>query len=139
MSASSWFASRCSRSPRPGDSLAAVLDRLDESHYTAIPVVNAENRLLGVIDLEEAHQAAHAGDLGPLLVAKDLMRSDVRPLTPGDTLDRALELFVENDLPALPIVADLQQQKVMGMIRRQEISSAYLRHVHGTPLASPTA
>ena len=81
----------------PGDSLAAVLDRLDESHYTALPVVDAENRLLGVIDLEEAHQAAHAGDLGPLLVAEDLMRSDVRPLTPDDTLDRALELFVEND------------------------------------------
>ncbi len=116
----------------PGDSLAAVLDRLDESHYTALPVVDAENRLLGVIDLEEAHQAAHAGDLGPLLVAEDLMRSDVRPLTPDDTLDRALELFVENDLPALPIVGDLQERKVMGMIRRQEISSAYLRHVHGT-------
>ena len=124
---------------RPGDSLAAVLDRLDESHYTALAVVDAENRLLGVIDLEEAHQAAHAGDLGPLLVAEDLMRSDVRPLTPDDTLDRALELFVENDLPALPIVADLQQRKVMGMIRRQEISSAYLRHVHGTSSASPTA
>ena len=116
----------------PGDSLAAVLDRLDESHYAALPVVDAERRLLGVIDLEEAHQAAQAGDLGPLLVAEDLMLSGVRPLTPDDTLDRALELFVENDLPALPIVADLRERKVMGMIRRQEISSAYLRHVHGT-------
>ena len=63
------------------------------------------------------------------------MRSDVRPLTPDDTLDRALELFVENDVLALPIVADLQQRKVIGMIRRQEIASAYLRHVHGTPSA----
>ena len=61
------------------------------------------------------------------------MRSNVRPLTPDDTLDRALDLFIENDLLALPIVADLQQRKVIGMIRRQEIASAYLRHVHGTP------
>ena len=119
----------------PGDSLAAVLDRLDGSLYTVLPVVDAENRLLGVIDLEEAHQAAHAGDLGPLLVAEDLMRSDVRPLTPDDTLDRALELFVENDVMALPIVADLLQRKVIGMIRRQEIPGAYLRHVHGTASA----
>ena len=109
----------------PGDSLAAVLDRLDESLYPVLPVVDAENRLLGVVDLEEAHQAAHAGDLGPLLVAEDLMRSDVRPLTPDDTLDRALELFVENDVLALPIVADLQQRAVIGMIRRQEIAGAY--------------
>ena len=52
------------------------------------------------------------------------MRSDIRPLTPDDTLDRALELFVENDVMALPIVADLLQRKVIGMIRRQEIASA---------------
>ena len=104
----------------PGDSLAAVLDRLDGSHYTVLSVVNLENRLLGVIDLEEAHQAAHAGDLGPLVVAEDLMRGDVRPLTPDDSFDRALELFVENDVMALPIVADLQQRQVIGMIRRQE-------------------
>jgi CIC family chloride channel protein len=120
-----------------GDSLAAVLDRLDGSLYTALPVVDLENRLLGVIDLEEAHQAARAGDLGPLVVAEDLMRSDVQPLTPDDTLDRALELFVENDVMALPIVSDLQQRQVLGMIRRQEIASAYLRHVHGTSSEQP--
>ena len=55
---------------QPGDSFAAVLDHLDESLHTVLPVVDPENRLLGVIDLEEAHQAAHAGDLGPLLVPK---------------------------------------------------------------------
>jgi len=123
----------------PGDSLATVLDRLDASLHTLLPVVDAENRLLGAIDLEEAHQAVHAGDLGPLLVAEDLMRSDVRPLTPNDTLDRALELFVENDVMALPIVADLQQRKVIGMIRRQEIASAYLRRVHGATTNEPVA
>ena len=120
------------QSVRPGDSLTVVLDRLDTSVYTVLPVVNAEDLLLGAIDLEEAHQASHAADLGPLLVAEDLMRGDVRPLTPDDTLDRALELFIENDLLALPIVADLEARKLLGMVRRQEIASAYLRYVHGT-------
>ena len=118
---------------RPSDSLSVILDRLDDSLYTVLPVVNEENQLLGVVDLEEAHQAAHARDLGPLVVAEDMMRSDIRPLTPDDTLDRALELFVENDVMALPIVADSQQRQLIGMIRRQEIASAYLRHMHGTP------
>jgi chloride channel protein, CIC family len=116
-----------------GDSLAAVLDRLDGSLYMVLPVVDAENRLLGVIDLEEAHQASYAGELAPLVVAQDLMRADIRPLTPDDDLDRALELFVENDVLALPIVGDLKQQQVIGMIRRQEIASAYLRQLHGGP------
>ena len=72
-----------------------------------------------------------------MVLAEDLMRSDVRPLTPDDTLDRALELFVENDLLALPVVDDLKTRKVVGMVRRFDISSAYLRHVHGP--AAPAA
>ena len=55
------------------------------------------------------------------------MRSDVQPLTPEDTLDRALELFVENDLLSLPVVGNLEERRVLGMVSRFEISSAYLR------------
>ena len=72
-----------------------------------------------------------APSLKPLVLAEDLMRSDVQPLTPDDTLDRALELFVENDLLTLPVVNNLEERQVVGMVRRFEISSAYLRHVHG--------
>jgi CBS domain-containing protein len=46
-------------------------------------------------------------------------------------LDRAQELFIENDLLALPVVNDLEQRKVIGIVRRFEIASAYLRHIHG--------
>lgn len=60
-----------------------------------------------------------------------LMRTDVTPLAPEDRLDRALELFIEHDLLSLPVVDDLRRRKVLGMIRRQEIGSAYVRHVHG--------
>ena len=83
---------------QPGDSLAAVLDRLDESLLHGASRRRRGEAFAGRGRLGGAHQAAHAGDLGPLLVAEDLMRSDVRPLTPDDTLDRALELFVENDV-----------------------------------------
>ena len=69
--------------------------------------------------------------LQSLVLAEDLMRSDVQPLTPDDTLDRALELFVENDLLTLPVVTNLKERQVLGMVSRFDISSAYLRHVHG--------
>jgi CBS domain-containing protein len=59
------------------------------------------------------------------------MRTDVRPLTPNDTLAHAQELFVENDLLALPVVQDRQQRAFVGMVRRHDIATAYLRRVHG--------
>ena len=92
----------------PIDSLQTVIERLGDAPYHVLPVVDGENRLLGVVDLEEVHFASQAPSLSPLIVAEDMMRSDVRPLTPDDTLDRAQELFVENDLLALPIVNDLK-------------------------------
>ena len=121
----------------PQDPLAIVIDRLGSVPFPVLPVVDGDSRLLGVVNLEEVHLASQEPTLQPLVLAADLMRSDVRPLTPEDTLDRALELFVENDLLALPVVNDLKQRTVVGIVRRFEIASAYLRHIHGP--ARPTA
>ena len=93
-------------------------------------MVDGENRLLGVVNLEEAHLASQLPSLTPLVLAEDLMRTGIRPLTPDDTLDRALELFVENDLLILPVVDDLRERRVIGMVRRFEIASAYVRRLH---------
>jgi CIC family chloride channel protein len=108
-----------------------VLRRLSEASCSVLPVVDGDHRLLGVVTLEEVHVATESPALKSLVVAEDLMRGDVQPLTPDDTLDRALELCVENDLLTLPVVADLKDRKVLGMVSRFDISSAYLRHVHG--------
>ena len=87
---------------------------------------------LGVVNVEEVYLASQTPSLSSLIVAADLMRSDVRPLTPEDTLDRAQELFVENDLLTLPIVNDLERRQVIGMVRRFDIASAYLQRLHGS-------
>ncbi len=115
----------------PHDSLAKVVERLSGAPQTVLPVVNSDNRLLGVVNLEEVYLASQAPSLQPLVLAEDLMRTEVQPLTPEDTLDRALELFVENDLLTLPVVTSLDERRVIGMVSRFDISSAYLRHVHG--------
>lgn len=118
---------------RPGDSLEVVLLRLDLTGYTVLPVVDEGRRLLGVVNLEEVHLAARSQHAQVMLLAADLMRDDVLPLQPDDGLDRALELFVQNNLLALPVVEDAQDRRVVGIVRRSEIASAYVRRVHGEP------
>jgi CIC family chloride channel protein len=115
----------------PQDSLGAVIDRLGTSPNAALAVVDEGQRLLGVITLDEVYLASKSPALQPLVLAADLMRGDVEPLTPDDTLDRALELFVENDLHTVPVVADLTGRRLLGMVSRFDISRAYLRLVHG--------
>jgi len=118
------------------DRLPDVLERLSGCPYQALPVTNTEGRLLGVVSLEEVHLASQSPHLRPLVVAADLMRDDVTPLRPEDSLDRALELFVESNLLELPVVDGFPSQQVIGIVRRSDVSSTYLRHVHGAPVAS---
>ncbi len=118
--------------------MATVVGRLSEMNYSVLPVVDADGRLLGAVNLDEVYLATRLDGLGPSILVEDMMRSDIEPLTPDDPLDRAQELFVENDLLVLPIVNDLHDRMFIGMIRRYEIASAYLRRLQGpkeTPLA----
>jgi CIC family chloride channel protein len=115
----------------PEDRLDKVLDCLSSVPYSALPVTDAEGRLLGVVTLEEVHLASQSPNVRALLLAADLMRVDVAPLRPDDRLDRALELFVENDLLALPVVDGTPERRVLGVVKRVDVSSTYLRHVHG--------
>ena len=115
----------------PGDRLPEIIDRLSKSSYHGLPVTDEQGRYLGVVSLEEVHLAALSAPLSTLIVAADLMRTDVTPLRPDDQLDRALELFVESDRLTLPIVDDSQEQRVIGIVKRADLSSTYLRNVHG--------
>jgi CIC family chloride channel protein len=115
----------------PGDRLDRVVERLSGSSFHSLPVTDEESRFLGVVSLEEVHLASQSPHLRPVIVAADLMRSDVAPLHPGDRLDRALELFVENDILALPVIDGAPGNRVIGIVKRADIASTYLRHVHG--------
>lgn len=117
----------------PADRLPEIIDRLGKTPFHGLPVTDDQGRYLGMVSLEEVHLASQSPPLSSLLVAEDLMRSDITPLAPDDRLDRALELFVESDRLDLPIVDGTPQQRVIGMAKRSDISTTYLRHVHGIP------
>lgn len=126
---------------RANDNLNTVIDLLSASEHPALPVVDVEQRLLGVVNIDEVHLANREAGIHKLVVAMDLMRHDVTPLVPDDRLDAAMERFVDNDLLALPIVDDRAQRRVIGIVRRFDVASAYLRYVHGreTRQAEPTS
>src|SRR5262249_55417964 len=80
------------------DNLATVVERFNGLAYPVLPVLDAEQRLLGVVVLEEVHLAIQASHARSWLLAADLMRRVERPLHPEDRLDEAMEIFVESDL-----------------------------------------
>jgi len=119
---------------RPADRLPTVLERLSGTSYQALPVTNDEGDYLGMVSLEEVHLASQSPHLTPLVLAEDLMRTDVTPLKPEDRLDRAMELFAESELLALPVVDGEPARHVLGIVKRTDVLTTYLRFVQGTAL-----
>lgn len=123
----------------PGDGVADVIDRMGKTGSHAAPVVGPEGRLLGVIALEEVLLTTQSPGLRDFALAADLMRSDVTPLQAQDSLDRAMELFVESDLLLLPVVEDAPTRRLVGVVHRADIAATYLRRLQGPPPAERPA
>jgi CIC family chloride channel protein len=115
----------------PGDRISEVIERLSISPLQSVPIIDSDSRLVGVVTMEEVLLASQSPHLRSLLVAMDLMRT-VEPLYPDDPLDEAMEQFVESDLLALPIVESADSKRVLGVVKRADLSGTYLRHIQGT-------
>ncbi len=113
----------------PQEPVAGVIDRFEDADLDILPVVDADRRYLGVVSLEEIFVATQSTHAQPLLLTADLMRTDVKPLRPDDGLDRAMELFAESDLLALPVVEEANK-RVVGVVKRHDVAGDYLRRLH---------
>ena len=100
------------------------MTRLATESYPVLPVTNANGRLLGVVSLEEVHLASQSPHIQGLVIAEDLMRSDIIPLRPDDRLDQALEMFVDSGLMVLPVVDGTPEQRVVGLVNRSDLVAA---------------
>ncbi len=114
------------------DRLDAVLSRMSNDPHTVLPVTDADGKLLGVVSLEEVYLATQILDAPSVILIADLMRSDVVPLRFSDTIDHAMELFAEHELLELPVIDENDSERVVGTVRRANISSTYLRRVQGS-------
>jgi len=113
----------------PEEPATSVAGRFGGADHDILPVVEANRTYLGVVSLEEIFLATRATNAGPLLLTADLMRTDVTPLRPEDGLDRAMELFAESDLLALPVVDEVSK-RVVGVVKRHDVAGDYLRRLH---------
>jgi CIC family chloride channel protein len=115
----------------PNDTVATIVHLLEETHYPVLPVVDDDGKLQGVVNLEDAHVASLAPHMQPFVLAADVMRTDVTPLSPDDSLEEAMQTFVELDLLALPVVNNLKDRTVIGLVRRSALATTYVRKLHG--------
>ena len=109
-----------------GTHFGALTDIIVNSNELCFPVRGAGDRITGILAIEDLRKVLYEDTLCELLVAGDVARKAVL-LRPDEDLYSALLKFVESDLAQLPVVDGEDPTKVLGMLARENVFTAYAR------------
>jgi CIC family chloride channel protein len=116
---------------REHEDVAQLLDHLGHGEQLVFPVVDADGRLCGAIDIAALGRVAKDyGNLSSLVLAIDLAHA-TETVTPNDTLLDATRRMGVRGVSAVPVV-DSQTSRVLGLLSRHHVLAAYERSVAGS-------
>jgi CIC family chloride channel protein len=121
----------------PDAPLSVMVERFAHERAEALPVLDADGRLAGVVSAIEVEERAIAeGPEEP--TASDLAHA-TSELGAGDTLEQAIRTLARTDEPGLPVLAT-GTQKVVGWLTHRDVLRAYHHGREGiTAPAGPPA
>jgi CIC family chloride channel protein len=108
--------------------LLRVMRLVSTSPGNYFPVVDDDEKLVGIFSLSDVRAVADAAAAGGLIVAADIATFPVLTVTPDDDLHTALRRFTRKNIDELPVVSPDDPQQVLGMLRRKEVILAYDQH-----------
>jgi len=98
-----------------------------ESFY--FPVVDNEGLLTGIVSFQDIRSVLFEEDLKGLVKVKFLLSRNVTVLKENDNLNNAIEKFAVKDIGEIPVVATFNERRVVGMLKRGDVISAYNREL----------
>jgi CIC family chloride channel protein len=107
--------------------LREILQFLPKSRKTSFPVVDAAGRLTGIISNQDLRELVYEEGLEDLIVAKELAHPRVLTVTEKEHLGDALRKIGSRNIDYLPVVDREDPRRLIGMVSRQDIISAYNR------------
>jgi CIC family chloride channel protein len=100
--------------------LREIADRFLTSPYNFLPVVDAQNRLIGVVALQDLKAHLNAGDELRAVIALDVMRPPPPCLTPDQRLQAALPVLLVSEMRNIPVVNNQEERRLVGTLARRE-------------------
>jgi Kef-type K+ transport system membrane component KefB len=105
-----------------GAALSEILKTISTTDAMSYPVVNDENRLVGVISLADLKQSFYTEGLTIWLVAFDLMHPAPDTIEKDAPLSEAVMRMREQDLDCLPVLAGKDDTRLLGMIELRQVN-----------------
>ena len=85
-----------------------------------LPVVDSENRLTGIVALQDLKEHLHTGRELDIVIAFDVMRPPPPCLTPSQRLQDALPILLASEQRNIPVVNTFTENRLVGAVVRAE-------------------
>jgi CIC family chloride channel protein len=108
---------------RDTQTLPEIADRFLTSPNNFLPVVDAQERLLGVVALHDLKEFLDAGQELRSVIASDVMRPPPVCVTPGQRLLDVMPVLLTSDIRNIPVVNSLTENRLVGALPRGEALS----------------
>lgn len=97
------------------------------SRQAYFPVLARDGHFVGIFSLNDLRAVLGDSQVWQLLVAADIVREEVVTVRPSQTLAEVASTFAETSYDELPVVADDDSRKLVGMISRRQLNNAYIK------------
>lgn len=114
-----------------GMRLGQILDVVTSSRHASFPVVDAGGRLTGILSLQDLRAVLYEESLRDLVVARDIDTREVITVHPDESLRDALAKIGFRNIEHLPVMARDDPRRIVGMVSRRDIVSAYNKALLG--------
>jgi chloride channel protein, CIC family len=106
---------------RENAGLREIADRFLTNSNNFLPVVDAEDRLLGIVALHDLKEHLGAGAELNVVIAYDVMRPPPRCATPNQHLVDVLQLALVSEQQNIPVVSSLAENRLVGALSRTQV------------------
>lgn len=118
-------------------SFREIVDRFLTSPNNFLPVVDAQQRLLGIVALHDLKEYLTMGFEFSGVIAYDVMRPPPACLTPNQKLLDVLPILLASELRNIPVVSSLTEFRLVGALVRSEALGLLSEAISTrTPMAS---
>ncbi|MBX3473356.1 MAG: chloride channel protein [Planctomycetes bacterium] len=100
---------------------------MQASRQAYYPVLTREGRFAGVFSMNDLRAVLSQSEVWQLLVAADVAHRRVTTVKPSDTLAEVAAKFADTSYDELPVVADDDQGRLVGIISRRQLNNAYIK------------
>lgn len=115
--------------------LNKLLKHTFSSKHASFPVVDKGGLLNGIVTFQDFKEVVYEEGLGDLVVVKDIAIPDVITITENESLDEALKKIGLRNIEQLPVVDEGNPRKIVGILSRRDIFSAYNKALINRSLA----